>query len=415
MKDQALDLKISSTLSSFVIISTLFFISLIPVSVYADAFIPSNEYIGYFDVQGVFTVGGNVKNQNDFALIPTISVSVVDGEITITKTITHVPIPAMTDIPFKIKFPEVNGIEPVLLEAELTYEKTMKSPIPIQILYDKTLVTHDDGHVTGRIQNSGNQTIYNPKVFALVHGYENILDVAQNIEFIEKIDPGEIIDFTIYPDPSVDEPVRYYSCFAPVDSSVTPVSAKKNDGKYDFRYDSGAWYYDAQFNAEGTVMTIRGTNSYPIPTYVNFEFPPITGKEEFTVLVNDKPVDFIQSIDEMENWHVAFDVDGQSQTIVTIQGFPQGLPEPILIPKWVKQSASWWSNDKITSVEFLTSIEFLINNGIITVDSKEKTEAFGTIPTWLKITMGWWADEKISDDDFLLSIENLLSRGIILI
>ena len=51
------------------------------------------------------------------------------------------------------------------------------------------MITYDDGHLTGRIQNNGDTTIYNPKVFAVIHGYEKVLDVGQNMQAIEKIEP----------------------------------------------------------------------------------------------------------------------------------------------------------------------------------------------------------------------------------
>jgi hypothetical protein len=388
------------------------------VFVYADVFIPDSEYIGYYDYEGIYTVVGNVKNQNDFALIPTITISVIDNETKITKTLNHVPIPSMVDIPFKLKFPEIHGKNPVVLKAELKYVKTEKSPIPIQIIYDKTLITYDDGHVTGRIKNVGNQTVYNPKIFAIVHGYERyILDVAQNIDHIEKIEPGEILNFTIYPDPSVSEPVRFYSCFAPVDTTVIPVTAKKNDGDFDFRYDSGAWYSAAKFDEEGTTLTIRGYNSYPLETYANFEFPPISGNEKFNVTINDKSVNFIQSIDEMGFWHVSFLVGPQSQGIVKITGFEKGLPPYISkIPQFVKTNASWWATDQISDSEFLEGIDFLFEKGIIFVGGKQfVTESEWQIPSWFKITANWWFEEKISDDEFLYSIENLIKREIIII
>ncbi|MBA4437657.1 MAG: peptidase, partial [Nitrosopumilaceae archaeon] len=168
-----MDSKILSTLSSkscntllFGILLTVLFV---PQIAFADVFIPESEYTGYYDYQGIFTVVGNLKNQNDFALIPTITISVIDTDDTkITKQFVHVPIPPMTDIPFKIKFPEIHGVTPELLTAELSYTKTQKDPIPIQIIYDKTLITHDDGHVTGKIENIGNYTVYNPKVYAIV-------------------------------------------------------------------------------------------------------------------------------------------------------------------------------------------------------------------------------------------------------
>ena len=36
------------------------------------------------------------------------------------------------------------------------------------------------------------QTIFYPKIYAVVHGYENVLDITQNIEFIEKFEPEKI-------------------------------------------------------------------------------------------------------------------------------------------------------------------------------------------------------------------------------
>ena len=414
-------MRTSSTPSKLILFSSFFFLvtclASTPHIAFADVFIPSNEYIGYFDDNGIYTVGGNVKNQNDFALIPIITVTVIDGDQTVTKTIQHVPIPPMTDIPFKTKFPQLQSDNPILLEADLKFLKTEKNSVPIEILYDKTLVTHDDGHVTGRIKNSGNQTIYNPKIMAIVHGHENVLDIVQNIEYIQKIDPGEILNFSMYPDPSITEDVLYYSCFAPVDTTVTPVTTKKNGGEFDFRYDSGAWYYAAKFDDEGTIMSINGYNSYPWETYANFEFPPISGNEKFQVTLNDKPVEFIQSVDDMGFWHVAFNVGPVSQGVVKISGFEKGLPPEVpKIPVWIKQNAQWWATDQISDGEFLEGIQFLFEKGVVFVQGREmKEETNWIVPIWMKNTAGWWSEDKISDDEFLNAIENLVSRKIIVI
>ena len=386
-------------------------------SIFAELFIPSQEYIGYYDYEGIYTVGGNVKNQNDFAVIPTIFVTVIDGENTFTKTITHVTIPPRTDIPFKIKLPEITGNTPILLEPTLRFVKTEKNPLSIIILYDKTLIKHNDGHVTGRIINNGNQTVVNPKVLAIANGHEKMLDVVYNIEYIEKIDPGEIIEFSMYPDPSITDDIFYYSCFAPVDSTVIPISTKKNGGDFNFRYDSGAWYSAAKFNDEGTILTIRGYNSYPLETYANFEFPQISGNEKFNVTLNDKPVQFIQSIDDMGFWHVAFTVEPTSQGILKITGFEKGLPPVISkIPQWIKTNANWWSTDQISDLEFLEGLDFLFQKGIVSVPSKELVvQSSWKIPSWVKTTSLWWSEDKISEDDFLNIIENLVKRKIIII
>jgi hypothetical protein len=399
------------------VITGFIFLSIFFSAASAEVFIPSQEYIGYFDNAGVYTVGGNVKNQNNYGVIPTISISVVDGENIFTKTIQHVPIPALTDIPFKIKFNEVSGNSPILLEPELKYVKTQKTSSSLAILYDKTLITHDDGHVTGRFQNNGNQTIFHPKILAIAHGNGKVLDIVQNIEFIDKIEPGKILEFSMYPDPSITDTVLYYSCFAPVDTTVIPVTTKKNGGDFNFRYDSGAWYSAAKFNEEGTILTMNGYNSYPLETFANFEFPQISGQEKFNVTLNDKPIKFIQSIDEMGFWHVAFTVSPTSQGILKISGFEEGLPpKNSKIPQWIKTNAGWWSTNQITDLEFLEGIDFLFDQGIAFVPSKPiSIESKWIIPSWIKITAGWWSEEKISDDEFLIFIEDLVKRKIITI
>jgi len=423
LKNQHPDSKISSTLfriletKTLVLLGLTFFALLVPQQGFADVYIPLHEYLGYFDSKGIYTVVGNVKNDNGFAVIPTITVSVIDDSDVISKTIKHVPLGADKEIPFKLKFPEITSNIPVLVNPEITFEKTIANEIPIQVIYDQTLIKHDDGHITGRIQNMGDDTIFFPKIYAVVHGYENVLDITQNIEFIEKIEPGQILNFSMYPDPAIIEDVFYYSCFAPVDTTVIPVTAKKNGGNFDFRYDSGAWYSAAKFDEKGTTLSIKGYNSYPLETYANFEFSPISGNEKFFVTLNDEPIEFIQSVDEMGFWHVAFRVEPTSQGVLKISGFEVGLPPELSkIPQWIKVNAKWWATNQISDLEFLEGIDFLFEKQIISVPEQNLiSESKWKIPKWVKVSAQWWTDEKISDDDFLNMIENLVKRKIIVI
>ena len=117
LKYQHIDSKILSIFSSllqsriiFLLIGFMFTSLLLSQFTFAEVFIPPQEYIGYFDYEGVYTVGGNVKNQNDYAIIPTISVSVIDGKKTFTKIIYHVPIPPKTDIHLRQNFLKLQEI-----------------------------------------------------------------------------------------------------------------------------------------------------------------------------------------------------------------------------------------------------------------------------------------------------------------
>ena len=85
------------------------------------------------------------------------------------------------------------------------------------------------------------------------------------------------------------------------------------------------------------------------------------------------------------------------------------------IPYWVKNNAGWWSDDKISDVDFITGIEYLIKNKIINLSSQNinKENSSGVIPPWIKNNAGWWSAGKIPDEDFLSGIKYLIENSII--
>lgn len=298
----------------------------------ADVWIPDDEYLGYFDSENVYTVVGAVKNTENHAINPTITIVLAGSE----KVTLEQKLPTVfpnKDIPFKITIPQISDHGIVLEKPMVSFEKeTSKNPSNVHVIYDRSLKKYKDGHLTGKIINQGNATEYDLKVYATIHGDDNVfLDTGKNIEKIEKIEPGQIINFTMYPEPSIASDINYYSCFAIGDETVVPLSTARNGDKFDFRYDSTASFIAVGFDESGTQLHIEGINSFKVPTFVNFEFPKTSESEKFSVLVNDAPVISIQSVDEDENWHVAFDVDGASQSKILISGFEKPHSQ-VLIP-----------------------------------------------------------------------------------
>ena len=45
------------------------------------------------------------------------------------------------------------------------------------------------------------------------------------------------------------------------------------------------------------------------------------------------------------------------------------------VPAWVKNTAGWWAADKILDLEFVSALQFLINEGIIKVEQKFENDA----------------------------------------
>ena len=84
------------------------------------------------------------------------------------------------------------------------------------------------------------------------------------------------------------------------------------------------------------------------------------------------------------------------------------------VPNWVKTNAGWWASGDIDQQSFIQGIEYLVNQGIISVPvqkvSGEKSE---TVPDWIKNTAGWWAEDAISDAEFVRAVEFLVAENII--
>jgi len=85
------------------------------------------------------------------------------------------------------------------------------------------------------------------------------------------------------------------------------------------------------------------------------------------------------------------------------------------IPDWVKHTAQWWADRKISQSDFTNALESLIKDGIIHIPPTELAPPGPDkiIPDWVRNTAGWWADDYIPDSDFINAIQYLVSVGLI--
>ncbi|WP_316506046.1 hypothetical protein [Nitrosopumilus sp.] len=90
-----------------------------------------------------------------------------------------------------------------------------------------------------------------------------------------------------------------------------------------------------------------------------------------------------------------------------------------IIPGWIRTNAGWWANDEIDDVTFISGIQHLIKEGIISVSSSSSSTSddntTSEILNWIKNNADWWSQEMISDDGFLRGIEFLVGNGIIVV
>ena len=86
------------------------------------------------------------------------------------------------------------------------------------------------------------------------------------------------------------------------------------------------------------------------------------------------------------------------------------------IPEWIRTNAKWWVGNQIDDTTFVSCIQFLIKEGIVSVpetSANTSQEKSNEIPTWIKNNADWWGQGLISDDDFLKGIQFLVENGII--
>ena len=99
---------------------------------------------------------------------------------------------------------------------------------------------------------------------------------------------------------------------------------------------------------------------------------------------------------------------------------PNSSAQDAQIPNWIKNVAGWWADDIISETEFLTGIEYLINNNIILLDfvpcNDEIQSQYGdtkSIPDWIKNNANWWSENLINNIDFINGLQYLIEHKII--
>jgi len=119
-----------------------------------------------------------------------------------------------------------------------------------------------------------------------------------------------------------------------------------------------------------------------------------------------------------------FDKSGEFYYFCTIHPWMNGFviveeltPQSILaILELVRENAEWWAQGAIGDSDFVSGIQYLIKEGIMTIPETVQSTAGNDsqeIPAWIKNNAEWWAQGLITDDDFVKGIQYLVENGII--
>src|SRR5574337_452897 len=204
----------------------------------ADVYIPGNEYAGYFDHDGIYAVYGSVKNTENQPVLAKVQITVSNGNSAFSESRILPVIYSLNDMPFKFKFQQITGGEPILQKPNVSFILTNSNPLDIEINYDKTLVKYPDGHLTGFITNTGNKT-----------------------------------EFVMYHDPTIAKKVYYYSCFIPGTDSSIELSTPLKGKTFYFSVLSIVYFTNQKFDENGNSISFDASNPWQIPYYANFMFP----------------------------------------------------------------------------------------------------------------------------------------------
>ena len=80
-------------------------------------------------------------------------------------------------------------------------------------------------------------------------------------------------------------------------------------------------------------------------------------------------------------------------------------------------SASFWIQGYTSDDEFISAMQYLVNEGIITLPPTEKAldSEDENIPSWIKQTVGFWVDGYTTDVEFINAIQYLVKQGVIVL
>ena len=90
------------------------------------------------------------------------------------------------------------------------------------------------------------------------------------------------------------------------------------------------------------------------------------------------------------------------------------MSEKTQIPSWIKFTAGVWVDGDSSDAEFISAIQYLIENKIIVIPptAQGSDAQSNEVPSWIKFTTGVWVDGDSSDAEFISAIQFLIKEGI---
>ena len=175
--------------------------------------------------------------------------------------------------------------------------------------------------------------------------------------------------------------------------------------------------------AKNSLVFSLGTNSgghltVELPRYI-MDSQDKEGDSEFVVLMDDRKTAYIEKTNPNERT-LTIPYEGSTKRIEIVGTFLELVPltpsKSTFIPEWVRNNAEWWSKDLIGEEDFVSGVQYLINQGVIQIPISQNNigvENSEFVPTWIKDNARWWSEGLVSDTEFVNGLEYMVRQGII--
>jgi hypothetical protein len=128
----------------------------------------------------------------------------------------------------------------------------------------------------------------------------------------------------------------------------------------------------------------------------------------------DKPPQYyIDRYNNESSYKTWFDSQFPHDSLYRILGYI----DPISVPDWIRNNAGWWAMGEITDSDFVSGIEFMLENNIIILSNVPSSGNASTeeIPIWIRNNALWWSQDLISEDEFVNSLKFLIQEKVLII
>jgi hypothetical protein len=181
-----------------------------------------------------------------------------------------------------------------------------------------------------------------------------------------------------------------------------------------------------QNDSNGKVYTIKYAWNDGSSYHVTHNNHIMVGDQIWKITGEGILAPFLLTKNVMEYSMESFKLDDSAHNISPITPKPEsqidppsmeldaGASESTQIPDWVRGNAAWWAQGAIGESDFVSGIQYLIKEGIMTIPETAQgtTDDSQEIPSWIKNNADWWAQGLITDDDFVKGIQFLIENGI---